>query len=869
MENAPTLTLTDGKPSEEDRNHGGKLGNKTLTVNINIGSDYPEGAAIKEGKSSLSLACTDKDFDHFNFNYDKVQLPYYNDVGTKNYTGNKVVTGWKITAIDAVAGDPYSASNYDYSKTYSSDQAYFDYPNYNFADRKSSNKDKYSVSGRVFSQGAYFDVPDGVSSITIEPYWGNAVYVADEYLDVVYNTGYGAQSATQLGKQFPTSKITIDGSEQAVETSISSALKSLSGTSVYDNAIVLVGNLHQASVPSDGTKPFTLMSVDLDKDNEPDYSYIFCHNSRAKTSPLRFDFLNIPGTAQAQKPNGAKQVRNAAIFKTQGWFEITNTALMYFSQFEYENTQDITKVESPVILHGGVFDQFVATQNKAINGKTIYVHIGSNVWMKSFALGTHGDGSYSAPHVPISVTGGDIEGLYLTGTYNQNAGSLGGIKNDNAECYISGGRFQELAGAGQEQLGNSTTKGNVHWQIYDADIEEFYGGGINDAKPIKGNIITDIYNSHVTQFCGGPKFGNMQPDKTVTTNAEGCTFGKYFGAGYGGVSYNRQKYYDHTSYNFSTLAAKYTTDKGKYFDAATDSLKSNDNAQLYGFKGPGVATDFDYEFFVWTSGTVGARFYVKFASFSLARCNDVVSNLKGCTINQNFYGGGSRGEVIGKATSVLENCTVHGNVFGGGFSADLPTIPFRTGGFTKNPYFNEASGMFEPGVKTGTTDYTWTHVDNYPANGADGTPDDNKVITTVDLDVLGQVGETDLTVKGECSIDGSVFGGGDESAICANATTSATGNTKVTIEENDAHDVPTIGTVYGGGNTADVDGDAVVTMTQGTVSEDVYGGGKGKTTVVSGNVTVNIGTKTGESTYTGTGSVSGNVYGGSALGILI
>ena len=73
----------------------------------------------------------------------------------------------------------------------------------------------------------------------------------------------------------------------------------------------------------------------------------------------------------------------------------------------------------------------------------------------------------------------------------------------------------------------------------------------------------------------------------------------------------------------------------------------------------------------------------------------------------------------------------------------------------------------------------------------------------------------------------------------------------------------------GGGNTADVVGSAIVTLTGGKVNQSVYGGGKGQTTMVGGNVTVNIGTKTGESapfTYTGTGTVDGNVYGGSAKG---
>ena len=58
-------------------------------------------------------------------------------------------------------------------------------------------------------------------------------------------------------------------------------------------------------------------------------------------------------------------------------------------------------------------------------------------------------------------------------------------------------------------------------------------------------------------------------------------------------------------------------------------------------------------------------------------------------------------------------------------------------------------------------------------------------------------------------------------------------------------------------------------LTNGTVSQDVYGGGRGETTIIGGDVTVNIGARTGEApsfTYTGTGIVQHDVYGGSALG---
>lgn len=811
------------------RNKGCQLGKLSVTISESNttggGQTKPTGATVET--TSLTLVRTDKDEDRFNFNYDKVQLPYYNDVGTKNYTGNKVVTGWKITSITSVANDPYTDAYYPTTGVK-------DFPYHNYADRKSSNKDLYSVSKRVFSQGAYFDVPYGVTSITIEPYWGQAAYVADEYVDVVCKSektsrngnnrnDYVSENVTNLGKQYDPQTITVDGSTQTVHTTISSALGTLSGSTVYDNAVVLVGNLHTIGVPSNGSKAFTMMSVDLNKDNEPDFSYIFCDNNRSSVSPIRFDFLNIPGTAQAQKPSGSKILLNAAIFKTKGWFEITNTALMYLTQFEYENLNNNSKTDAPLILLGGYIDQFVSTQSSSVTGKTIYIHVGSNVLINSFGLGTHGDGSKATPHVPVSVTGGDYKGFYLTGTYTPGAD----INDDNAECYISGGRFGELAGAAQEQIGstNSDNNGNIHWQIYDADITEFFGGGINGDTPVQGNITTDIFNSHVTTFCGGPKFGNMASGKKVTTTAEGCVFGKFFGAGYGGNSYSRKKYYDSDSYNFSNLQNYYINDRGLYFDGATTNSKNGGgNDAQYGKKGKGVATDFDYELFPWTSGQAGARFFVKFVTFSLAQCNDVESTLKKCIINNSFYGGGSLGKVIGTATSTLEDCTVTGNVFGAGYSATLPTIKVRNGGFSTIPKFNENSGMYEPGVPTrpidedltGTTEYDWKHMDTYPADKAvgflkdDGTYDKTngtKVVTTVDISKtnLGSVGSAILTLQGNTTVGGSVYGGGEQSTVNGTGTL---GNTKVTLKGN----THVTGNVFGGGDSGSVSGSTTVNI---------------------------------------------------------
>jgi hypothetical protein len=314
------------------------------------------------------LKRTDKDFDDYNFNYNKVQLPYYNDYGTKNYTDNKVVTGWEISFTGAkavTAGEDITfKSNGDIDTT-----------PYNFADRK-------AVFGRVFAQGAYFDVPDGVSSITITPHWAKAVYLSDATYDCY---GYGTSNGvTDFGNKYVGGEeYSINGDGQVVYTDISTALTNLQrGTSgAYDYAVVLVGNYHKKGTPSTGGNPYTIMSADLNFDNEPDYSLIINSGKQEQISPIRFDFVNVIGTSMAHKQSGAK-MGILGNMKPNGWFEVTNTTIIRFSQFEYDWK---SKSSAPLILLGGVVEQFVSTNaedEETTASHTQYIHVGSNVWFQ-------------------------------------------------------------------------------------------------------------------------------------------------------------------------------------------------------------------------------------------------------------------------------------------------------------------------------------------------------------------------------------------------------------------------------------------------------------------------------------------------------
>ena len=835
-------------------NKGRKFGQ--LTINIQMGTDTDVAGNIKAAGAEITTKTvtpniTDKDPAHFNFNYYKVQLPYYNDVGTNNYRKanasdqtSRVVTGWKIVSISGGINF-YSTDNDNNEATPADAEAEVDANGditlttpFNFADRHCTDKDLFSVSGRVFNQGAYFDVPEGVTSITIEPYWAKCVYVSDQYLDVVYNQVMSTASpvtATGGGTRYTNGNTySINGDNQKVYTTIGNAITALNPSgSVYDNAIVLVGNVHYyvntSNKATDHSNPYTIMSIDLDKDNEPDYSYIFRLDGRVRVHPVRVDFLNVIGLGMAQKSNGGTGTYNIGIMQPKDWFEVTNTGLFRVTQFEYDFDG---RTMSPIILQGGVIEQWVTVGGKeetiVAADAVSYYHVGGNVWFKEFHIGVHQDKiqpQFVSPHPPISVSGGDYDIFYLTGYYNSPNNNF----PDNAECYINGGRFNKVAGTGMQGIGKAggaDNTGNIIWQIDHADINEFYGGGINAAHISEGDIITVISNSRVDQFCGGPKFGNMNNSKKVVTNASNCTFRTFFGAGYGGNSYNR--YYPTNKNNLTE-------------DPDWNGWLANGNTGENPFAGyknsyiearKGVEARIDYQYLPMSNNTQNvARLFVDYVSFSLATTYDVTSKLTGCTITKsplgtldlfegcigNFYGGGSLGKVGGPVKSTLTNCTVEGNVFGAGYSASTPKVSVMANTFQIQPRYDKNLGAYLDAKLPATkAEYEWkpqtnssVFVDNTnhilytkaedleKSNLGSVNGDVTLILTT-----SGTNGKTTIGI-GSDNTTGNVYGGGDASYVTGDSH-------KITVNLQGKTEV--LGNVYGGGNEGIVEGSTEVNI---------------------------------------------------------
>ncbi len=807
---------------------------------------------IKSGKSApdqhLFIPITDMDSLHYDFGYRKIQLPYYNSVfgnpnGTTweekyagNYTG-QVVTGWKVTNVNG-GNEGSFVADWQYG--------------YNFADRNCTQKDLYSVSGRVFAQGGYYYVPDGVTEITIEAYWGKAIYVRNNggYYDRVNVTSgnTGAAFAPAGTRENNVNGATIQ------TTSIKETLTAANideKKTVYDYALVLVGNVQESVGKSDvvhktqDTRGFTIMSVDLDFDEEPDYCLewqLGKEMTRQVIAPIRFDFLPVVELGIAGKLHNSKDFYSLGCYRSKGHFEVTETAFIRFGQFEFElGTRD----EGPIILNGGIYDQYCRGRNGEENQHINYVILGGHIVMPSFTPGAHvnSTATYQTRHCAVNALGGDFTSFYLTGGYNEKIKPF----EDNPHCYIDGGRFGTIAAAYKEGIA-----GNVTWRINHALIGEFYGGGVmaqatgDTYKIVKGNIDVVINNSIVGKYCGGPKFGDMVDGKTVTTSASNTVFNQFFGAGNGGTNYVQYANTDGTGVPVtdwsSTINTNYTP--GKYRN-----------------KDQGYAANYDLEVINYSTGDGNGKFvnrsYYYSAQFATTNTGNVTSTLTDCTINTNFYGGGFLGGVTGNVTSTLNNCMVKGAVFGAGYSASAGTVNI----YNKDkvpPVPNTYTGMIKPQSGGTFTTYEWTNNKTFGTKTlSTGSPtilnpnDDgiNYIYTEVSLENLGTVsGNVTLTINGTTTVRESVYGGGEESGVG--------GDTEVTVNS---------GTIGAEGRSS-----------YGYRYGNVYGGGKGKidnegNLVVSNVADLDAGLVKGNTTVTINGTkettkIVHNVYGGGAVG---
>lgn len=745
--------------------------NGYLNVTVKIGGNT---------YSNQSLPITDMDEDNYDYTWGKVVLPFANEFEV-NTDYSKICTGWKITNVSPAGQEAFA--------------------NYNVSDRKCTTKDLYSTTGFIFAQGGNYIVPYGVTAITIEANFANAFYLCDESYEIAYEkdkTGSavsGYVTRTALAGATPS---TYQG--ETVYKTLIDALTAMSASgTTHAQAVVLVGNYHRddESLENLTSKGYTIMSIDADNNQEPDYA-VYSNNTqdRPKVPPMRFDFVAFIPLGMSSHVTNAKFYPNTPIWKPRGWFEITETALTFANQFEIDsynfNTSPNDLRNYRCIINGGYFTQMVRSRQNPCT-QLQYYQLGGKAYVKEFYPGNHSANSHANTLVPVNVTGGEIEQCFMTG-YGK-----GTAYGPEIFFWCAGGKIHKFLAAYMEkprQTSNSDGNVDMTAKIDHAIIGRFFGGGTTENARITGDINVTIDNSRVDFYCGGPEFGDMETGKTVTTHATNTTFGEYYGAGFGGTATTYRNDKDDPNVVL-TSSVPYPAN---YFT----NYYVSDTGRLYYKSGFGIGNCYKFEYLMHSRGHRGvARFYTGFASFSLATTGAVTNVLDNCTILNSFYGAGCQGMVDGTVTSTLTDCTVLGNAFGGGYKAAANEVPVYPTTPPSRSVFTAETGIFSDfGAFPTPETFKWVQGTPEHNNEADLTdPANPKLYTGTDVTLtdLGNVtGAITLTIDGNTVVHENVFGGGNESKSLSNAT--------VILKDN-AH---VIGDVFGGGNKAFVKGKSSV-----------------------------------------------------------
>ena len=788
-----TPTETNNNVPNTTEDYAGKLltsmGNSGyLSVSIKIGSN----------SYSASLPITDMDTLRYDYNYGKVILPFANEYEI-NTDYSQICTGWKITKV----GSSMSSS----------------VTNYNFADRDNLQKDIYNEATNpfIYAQGGYYIVPTGVTEIEITANFATAYYLSDATYEIGYKSDYTGR--TGLGGNVSSFH------DKTVYNSLTDAVNALTITTTnpHKQAIVLVGNYHYdlANTALATTKGFTLMSIDADNNQEPDYGFYSIASDRPRTPALRFDFVPIISLGMAAKVNGSDYYPGVPIWKSRGWYEQTETTLSIMNQFELDsgnftldetNADNLGKGKNPCIINGGYFVQMIRSNSQTNCNKVSYFKIGGNAYIKEFYPGAHSNKPNNLTTiVPINVTGGQVDECFMTG-YKSGAKAIG----SDIRFWCSGGKIGKFLGAYMDEpWATEDAKGNVNMtaKVDHALIGRFFGGGTSQSAAITGDITVTINNSKVDFYCGGPEFGNMSAGKVVNTTANNTRFGEYYGAGFGGTAITYSPKDGTPAIGQSVSFSGYTYNSNR--------LKTSGNL--------GFATCYKFEFLMHSANKqqLVARFITGYANFNLATTGNVTNNLTGCTIEKDFYGAGCQGKVDGTVNSTLTNCTLMGSAFGGGYKATSNDVNVYPASAPTLSVYNGETGIFSEFGTTEPAIFTWeqgTSAKQNTYDDCDSNGEGGKLYTSKDIIMsdLGNVtGAISITIDGgyvggtsqgqtpaqpatstsaAIPAGGNVYGGGNESKSLSNTTVNLKGNAKI------------YGSVFGGGNKAEVNGNATVNI---------------------------------------------------------
>ena len=578
--------------------------------------------------------------------------------------------------------------------------------------------------------------------------------------------------------------------------------------------------------------------------------------------------------------------------------------------------------DASAFIHGGYFTAAFAGSNTAgdIIGGTKSLSIdkdGPCATEDEFIITLFGGANEAITHGDVELTVGcgvgDIGELY-------GGSNKAEIIDGDVTLNIRGGSFTDVFGGSRGVAGNiaANIHGNVTLNLYGGTIVNAYGGSDKNGN-ITGTITVNVLDHqgicplHVDTIYGGGNLTFYKPTDTtiispvvnvihINDSIKGSVFGGAKGSS-AKVTANPLVNFGYKSSTMSSLIPQGYTDnvnldtvkayvKGNVFGGGnagpvvgnTVVLVQNGSCRADTVFGGGCAAGVSGTATVeMSTGLVaGALFGGCDASGSVD--STVIVKITGGTIGTEnvstadvVFGGG-----FGPATNtgdkvkltISGNPTIWGNVYGGSAKGNvnsttatdstLVTLTSGTlhgdlygGGLGDNVHAAAVNGPVLVTVQGGSVNNV------FGCNNANGAPQSTVAVNintgaSISQNVFGGGNEAGAAVSPTVTINGgtvtgNVFGGGNEAGVGASSDI-----TLVTVKGGSV-----LSGVYGGCNTSGtVTGKDSVSIVGGAIGANtrranIYGGGLGTGTRMKGDVRVTVNTS---------GSISGDVYGGSAMG---
>ena len=476
----------------------------------------------------------------------------------------------------------------------------------------------------------------------------------------------------------------------------------------------------------------------------------------------------------------------------------------------------------------------------------------NNVTSKGAVFG--GSNQQDGPNVNIYMTGGNMQG-----------GVYGGC---NTKGTISGNVTMKINGG---QVGTNNTPANIHGGGYGKNTVvsnniDLTLGLDNSAPGTPGVIVYgDVY--------GGSALGSVNGTSANTTYHTNVTLnaGKIYGSLYGGAlgdGSTAANVYAPVTVTVNGGSVKKTSQDGSGAVYGCNNVNGAPQRSVaVVINGTDPADGDDYALYAVYGGGNKASYTYTTPTVTVNNCENSIEYVYGGgnaasvpSTNVKIYGGNTIGTVFGggngtvTAANVTNNTSVNiyggtiGRVFGGSNSQGTIGGTISVNVVTANTCLMHIGELYGGGNMA-------------PSNAGSisiGCMGDNDMIDYVygganqaNIGTQSSTSNISLSITG--GRIGNLFGGNNQSGTIY-------GNISINVNWDGSCDNSYLGNVFGGGNHAAYSGTPSVTITNGTVSHNVYGGGN-EAGVAGGSVTMNGGAVL-EGIYGGcntSGTVSGAI----------